>query len=61
MARWCDEERLVFDDVARAMGPPPSRIVAVWLICVASFQHGSARAAFEGIELSDGERRVTVL
>ncbi len=58
---WCDERRAVYDDVARAMGPPPSRIVAVWLICVASFQHGSARASFEAIELSDGERHLTVL
>jgi len=60
-AQWCDEQRPVYDDVARSMGAPPARIVAVWLICVASFQHGTARAAFEKIELSDGERRVSVL
>ena len=61
LARWCDEQRDVHEDVTRAMGPAPARIVAVWLICVASFQHGSARASFEAIELSDGAHRVSVL
>ncbi len=61
MARWCDEQRDVQEDVTRAMGLAPARIVAVWLICVASFQHGDARACFEAIELSDGARRLSVL
>lgn len=61
LGQWCTERRVVFDDVACAMGPPPARIVAVWLICVASFQHGTARASFEDIALCDGERRLTVL
>lgn len=59
--RWWDESRNVHDDVRRAMGAPPSRIVAVWLICVASFQHGTARAAFEGMILGDGARQLRVL
>lgn len=59
--RWCEESRQVWADVERTMGPPPSRIVAVWLICVASFQHGTARASFESIELDDGARRLSVL
>ena len=59
--QWCAESRAVHDDVALAMGPPPARIVAVWLICVASFQHGTARASFENIELWDGEQRLVVL
>jgi len=58
---WLDEERAVRADVAAAMGAPPLRIVAVWLIAVATFQHQRARAAFEGIELVDGERRLRVL
>lgn len=58
---WCAEQRTVHDDVARAMGPPPTRIVAVWLICVASFQHGTARASFENIELHDSGQRLVVL
>ncbi|MBK8957263.1 MAG: DUF3047 domain-containing protein [Proteobacteria bacterium] len=59
--RWCEQAREVYADVARTMGPPPSRIVAIWLICVASFQHGTARASFETIELSDGGRHLAVL
>ena len=61
VGQWCAESRAVHDDVALAMGPPPARIVAVWLICVASFQHGTARASFENIELWDGELRLAVL
>jgi Protein of unknown function (DUF3047) len=59
--QWCSESRAVYDDVVLAMGSPPARIVAVWLICVASFQHGTARASFEKIELHDGEQRLAVL
>lgn len=59
--RWCAERRAVQADVLRAMGPPPERIVGVWLIAVATFQHGRARAAFEAIRLDDGERTLAVL
>ncbi len=58
---WLDEYRRVHDDVNAAMGPPPSRIVGIWLICVATFQHGTAHAAFTGIELVDGNQRLSVL
>ena len=60
-SQWCAESRAIHGDVARAMGSPPARIVAVWLICIASFQHGRARASFENIELHDGARRLAVL
>ena len=60
-ARWCEQQRAVYSDVQCAMGAPPTRIVAVWLICVASFQHGTARASFESIELDDGVDRLRVL
>ena len=59
--RWCEENRAVQADVARTMGPPPARIVAVWLICVATFQHGTARASFEDIRLRDDQRSLVVL
>lgn len=59
--QWTSERRQVHADVTVAMGTPPSRIVAVWLICVATFQHGDARAAFEAIALSDQGRQLTVL
>lgn len=55
------EERHVYADVAKSMGPPPARIVAIWLIAVASFQHGTARAEFEEIRLSDNEQVLRVL
>ncbi len=61
LACWVDEQRLVYADVARAMGPPPRRIVALWLIVVASFQHGRARAEFSDIVLADGDREIKVL
>ena len=43
------------------MGPPPTRIVRVWLIAVSSFQHGTARAEFADIVLDDGTQRLRVL
>ena len=49
--RWVEERRDVYADVARALGTPPRRIVAAWLIAVATFQHGRARAAFEAIRV----------
>ena len=58
---WQTEQRSVYADVATAMGPPPGRIVRVWLIAVTSFQHGRARAQFADIWLEDAERRVKVL
>ncbi|MEQ8232222.1 MAG: DUF3047 domain-containing protein [Gammaproteobacteria bacterium] len=59
--RWLDERRAVHADVTRAMGAPPARIVAVWLIAVATFRHGRARAAFEDIRLERGGTRLAVL
>lgn len=58
---WCSDSRRVYDDVSVAMGEPPSRIVAVWLICVATFQHGTARGAFEDIRLGAGDVSQRVL
>jgi hypothetical protein len=56
LGRWHDEERDLHADHARWMGPPPARIVRVWLIAVSTFQRGHGSAAFDGIELRDGER-----
>ncbi len=61
LGQWQREERVIRADVAQAMGPPPGRIVRVWLIAVASFQHGSLRAEFSDIRLSDGARTSHVL
>ena len=61
LGQWCTEERNVYADVCAAMGPPPARIVRVWLIAVSSFQHGTARAEFADIALDDGAQRLRVL
>ena len=61
LGQWCFEERNVHADVCAAMGPPPTRIVRVWLIAVSSFQHGTARAEFADIVLDDGAQALRVL
>jgi hypothetical protein len=47
--------------VAAAIGPPPARIVRIWLIVVATFQHGSFDASVAEITLHDGAQRLQVL
>ena len=51
LGRWVTEERAVRRDYASAIGTPPARIVAVWLIAVAIFQRGRGRAAFADIDV----------
>lgn len=60
LGRWITEERAVRTDVAAAIGPPPRRIVAVWLISVSVFQRGRGRCAYGPIELSDDRQTVRV-
>jgi hypothetical protein len=43
------------------MGPPPQRIVRVWLIAVSHFTHGLGRATFSDIVLRNGPDHVRVL
>ena len=61
LGEWQQEERAIWPDVERSMGPPPGRIVRVWLIAVASFQHGSLHAEFSDIRLTDGSQVGRVL
>ena len=61
LGQWQAETRAVWGDVEIAMGPPPRRIVRVWLIAVASFQHGHLRAEFSDIEIDDGHQRHRIL
>lgn len=58
---WVDESRAVHADVAAAIGPPPARIVRIWLIVVATFQHGRFDAQVADITLHDGAKRLRVL
>jgi hypothetical protein len=57
LGRWLDEEQPILADYARAIGgPPPQRIVAIWLIAVAVFQDaGPAECEYRGIALRDGD------
>jgi hypothetical protein len=62
LGAWQEERRRVVADWRHAVGgPPPNRIVAVWLIAVSVFRHGVGEAVFAGIELGDGARRLSVL
>jgi hypothetical protein len=60
LGRWIDEEREVSRDYQRAVGKPPARIVAVWLIAVSIFQHGVASAEYRNIELRSGSEILRV-
>jgi hypothetical protein len=62
LGSWQTESRPVWDDLVRfAGGPPPERIVAVWLIAVSHFGRSLARGTFAGIRLLDGDSVVRVL
>jgi hypothetical protein len=60
-ATWVHERRCIHDDTRRALGAAPARVVAVWLIAVATFQHGRARARFKDIVLADRTQHCQVL
>jgi len=60
LGQWVNEERNVLRDYTRAVGPAPSRIVAVWLIAVSIFQHGQARCEYRAIELVNGSETLRV-
>lgn len=58
---WQNERRNVFVDYSRAMGEPPARMVAVWLIAVSLFQHGRGEAEFADIAVTSAGERVEVV
>lgn len=59
--RWIHEERAVWHDYKRAVGEPPARIVAVWLIAVCIFQHGVASAEYRDIQLHHGSDVIGII
>jgi len=61
LGEWKVESRSVHADVTEAIGPPPRRITAIWLIALSTFQHGVAQASFCDITLTSGSRRLRVL
>jgi hypothetical protein len=61
LGAWQSESRAVLSDHRAAVGgAQPRRVVAVWLIAVSLFRHGTAEAEFAAIELRDGSRRLRV-
>lgn len=61
LGRWHDEERDLYADHAARMGPPPARIVRVWLIAVGLFQRLEGRCWYAGVSLVQDGRVVQVL
>lgn len=53
LGRWQEQRQPVLEDYQRAIGgPPPTRIVGVWLIGVAILQRGRGVCDYRKIELS---------
>jgi hypothetical protein len=57
IGRWFDEERDVYQDYMEAIGgPPPARIVRVWLIAVSLFQGREGRCRYADLAfVANGE------
>jgi hypothetical protein len=51
LGTWLSEDRPVQEDYSRAVGPPPERIVKIWLIGVSVFQRGTGSCQYADIEL----------
>jgi hypothetical protein len=61
LGTWLAEERSLWSDYTRAVGEPPGRITAVWLIAVSVFQKGRGAADFSDVWLSSGGQRRRIL
>jgi len=61
IGEWQSERRRVQADYRAAIGEPPKRIVAVWLIANCVFQHGAGIAEFADIALEGGGKTIEVI
>jgi hypothetical protein len=61
LGRWHAEERDLYADCARLLGPPPARIVRVWLIAVSLFQRRRGQCWYADVELVQGDRVTRVI
>ena len=61
LGTWQSECRRVLADYRIAMGEPPKRVVAVWLIAVSLFQHGRGLAEFADIAVTSGGKTIEVV
>ncbi|EIT68035.1 hypothetical protein WQQ_44700 [Hydrocarboniphaga effusa AP103] len=61
LGRWLSEERSLLKDYAKAVGgPPPKRVVRVWLIANSVFGRGEGKAEFGDIRLATPSHTATV-
>jgi hypothetical protein len=60
LGRWCQEERPLYADYQRWVGPPPARIVRVWLIAASVLSKREGQCQYGLIELQAGDTIVTV-
>jgi hypothetical protein len=60
LGRWWQEDRPLYTDYQRWVGPPPARIVRVWLIANSIFRRLEGQCEYGAIELQAGETIVTV-
>jgi hypothetical protein len=61
LGAWQSERRRVQDDYRAAIGEPPQRIVAVWLIANSVFQHGAGIAEYADIAIEGGGKTLEVI
>jgi hypothetical protein len=61
LGAWQSERRNVHADYRAAMGEPPRRVVAVWLIANSTFQHGEGAAEFADISVHGAGKTIEVI
>ncbi len=61
LGAWQSERRKVHADYSAAIGEPPRRVVAVWLIAASVFQHGAGEAEFADIAVESGGKTIEVI
>lgn len=61
LRQWLSEERFVYDDYAKAIGEPPSKIVRVWFIAVSIFQHRQGKCEYRQVKLKDDKAVLDIL
>lgn len=60
IGEWLNERRNLYEDYARYMGDPPSRITRIWFIAVSIFQRGKGDCDYADIRIHgpDGDLKL---
>ncbi len=61
LKNWIDEQRNIYDDYQKAIGPPPERIVRVWLIASTQIQNAEGKIEFSNIKLECDKTEIKIL